>query len=195
MNDAAKPTPEAPAEGLLVAWDTRIHVLNNPTLWTQMLVVVAIPSVLLGVLVAVVAEDIKFALTFPLIIGSVMLGLFALAGLIIDLLGGFQVRFLLTSEGVRDVSGGAARGVSTAAIAAGMLAGSASVTGAGLLARSEQDVFIPWGAITRIRANAGRRVVTIRAGWLDKPIALYCTPDNFDQVMAILRARAGAKLA
>jgi hypothetical protein len=195
VNDPARVAPEAPAEAALVAWDTRIHILNNPTLWSQILIAVGIPSLLLGVLVAFVAEDAGFALMFPLIIMSVMLVIFALAGLIIDLLGGFRVRFLLTGEGVRSLSGGGARAASTAAVAAGLLAGSASVAGAGLLARSEQDVFIPWGAITRVRVNARRRIVTIRAGWLDKPIALYCTLDNFGEVMDVLRARAGAVLA
>ena len=92
------------AEQVLAQWDARIHVLTNPNIWFSMLMAVGIPSVLLGVLVAFVAEDMSLALLVPAVAMGVMFGLFLLIALAIDLFGGFKATFILRTAGVRSLS-------------------------------------------------------------------------------------------
>ena len=190
MDDGQAAAPER----VLITWQARIRVLTNPDVWASILMAFGIPGILLGVLVAMIAKRPEFALLVPAVLVSVLLGIFIVVALIIDLFGGFRVTFLVTTDGVRSVSGKGAKAASTAATAAGLLAANAAVAGAGLLAKSEQDVFIAWKAITKIKVRPGRRFVMIRAGWGDKPIGLYCTPENFPQVLDNLRQYAGAAL-
>jgi hypothetical protein len=183
-----------PSEQLHLSWETRIRILANPQVWKPLLLVFGIPSVLLGILMAVIAKRPEFALIVPLVALVFFLGIFVLVAVVIDLFGGFKCYFFLTTLGVRSVSGRGARAASTATVIAGLLAGNPGAIGTGLLAESEQNVFIPWQDITRIKVKAGSRYVHIKREWGCKPIGLYCTAANVQQVMDILRHYAAGKL-
>ncbi len=190
MDDGTTNTPEQ----LHLTWETRIKVLTNPTVWSSLLLAFGIPSVLLGIFVAFISKRPDYALLVPLVTLSILFGLFILVGLVIDLFGGFKVVFYLTSHGVRSVAGKGAKAASTAAVLAGIFSGNPGVAGAGLLAESEQNVFIPWKDITKLKVKAWRRFIMVKREWGYKPIGLYCMPDNFPQVMEIFRYCAGDKL-
>ena len=181
-------------EQLRLTWETRIRVLTNPSVWTSMLLALGIPSVLLGIFFAVIAKRPEYALLVPLGFMSILFGIFFLVALVIDLFGGFKAVFFLTTHGVRSVAGKGARAASTVAVLAGVLAGKAGAVGAGLLAESEQNVFIPWKDITKIKVKTWRRYILVKREWGFKPIGLYGTPENFPQVMDIFRQYAGDKM-
>lgn len=181
-------------EQLHLTWETRIRLLANPSVWGSMLMVFGIPSVLLGIFLAFIAKRPEFALLVPLGSLAVLLGIYVLVAIVIDLFGGFKVVFFLTSQGVRSVAGKGAKAAATAAFWSGALTGNPGMAGAGLLAESEQNVFIPWKDITKIKVKTWRRYILIKREWGDKPIALYCTPENFAQTMDILRYYVGDKL-
>lgn len=183
-----------PPEQLHLTWETRIRVLTNPTVWSSLLLAFGIPSVLLGIFVAFIAKRPDYALLVPLVTLSILFGLFIMVGLVIDLFGGFKAVFFLTSHGVRSVAGKGAKAASTAAVLAGIFSGNPGVAGAGLLAESEQNVFIPWQDITKLKVKAWRRFIMVKREWGYKPIGLYCTPGNFPQVMEIFRYYAGDRL-
>ena len=183
-----------PPEQLHLTWETRIRILTNPTVWTSMLLALGIPGVLLGIFVAVIAKRPEYALLVPLGLLSILFGIFIMVGLVIDLFGGFKAVFFLTSHGVRSVAGKGAKAASTAAALAGIFSGNPGLAGAGLLAESEQNVFIPWKDITKLKVKTWRRFIMVKREWGYKPIGLYCTPENFSQVMEIFRYYAGERL-
>lgn len=190
LDDGTTITPEQ----LLITWETRIRLLTNPSVWASMLLVLGIPSLLLGIFVAVLAKRPEYALLVPLGGMSILFGIFIVVALVIDVFGGFKATFFLTTHGVRSVSGKGAKAASTAAIVMGVLAGKPGAVGAGLLATSEQNVFIPWNDITKIKVKTGRRYILVKREWGNKPIGLYCTRENLSQVMDILRQYAGDKM-
>jgi hypothetical protein len=153
-----------------------------------------IPCVLLGIFLAVIAKRPEFALIVPLGGMGILMGIFVLVGVVIDLFGGFKVVFFLTSHGVRSVAGKGAKAAATTAFWMGALTGRPGVAGAGLLAESEQNVFIPWQEVTKIKVKTWRRFILVKREWGYKPIGLYCTPENFPQVMEILRYYAADKM-
>ena len=187
MSDSTTASPEQ----LLITWEARIRVLTNPNIWSSMLLVLGIPSVLLGILLAIIAERPEFAILVPLGFMSIMFVIFVVVALVIDVFGGFKATFFLTTDGVRSVSGRGARAASAAAVVAGVLSGKTGTAGAGLMAASEQNVFIRWKDITKIKVKTGSRFILIKRAWGYKPIGLYCTPENFPQTMDILRQYAG----
>ena len=117
---------------------------------------------------------------------------FVLVGAVIDLCGGFRVRFAITSRGVRSVSGKGARAAANVAVVGGILTGSLAGMAAGELARSEQDVFIPYGEVTKVKANARRRYILVKGHWGQKPIGLSCGTDDFSQIFHLLRERCSS---
>jgi hypothetical protein len=143
---------------------------------------------------AVISKRPEFVLIIPAGGLAILLGIFVLVGVVIDLFGGFKVVFFLTSHGVRSVAGKGAKAAATAAFWMGALTGHPGAAGAGLLAESEQNVFIPWTDVTKIKVKTWRRYIHIKREWGFKPIGLYCTPENFAPVMEILRYYAADKM-
>lgn len=183
-----------PPEQLHLTWETRIRVLANGTVWKSLLLAFGIPSLLIGIFVAATSKEAKWALIIPAIVLGILMGLFVMIGLVIDLFGGFKAIFFLTTRGVRCVSGRGAQAVSRATVIVGLLTGNAGAVGSGLLAESGQDAFIGWQDITKIKVRPRRRFLMVKQAWGIQPIGVYCTPENFTQVMDIFRHYAGDKL-
>jgi hypothetical protein len=189
MNENAL-TPE---QETLLTWETRIKVLSNTSIWFSLLMAFGIPSVLLGIFFAFIAKRPVYALLVPLVALGGLLLIFVLVGIVIDLFGGFRVIFVLSNTGLRSLTGKVAKTIPTITVLAGLLAGKPGMVGTGLLAESEQNVFIPWEAITVVKHKAWRRFLLIKRSWGDKPIGLYCTPENHQQVVDLVRSFAGDK--
>ena len=181
-------------ERLLMSWENRVKLLMNPTIWSSMLLVIGIPSGLLGLFFTLLTGQLEYLVFVPLACLGGLLAIFVLVALVIDAFGGMKATFYLTTHGVRFVSGKGASAAATAAFLAGLLAGKPGLTGTGLLAESEQHVFISWSDISTIQIKAARHYILIKRGWGDRPIGLYCTPENFRPVMDTLRARAGDRM-
>ena len=173
-------------ERILLTWNARIRVLFNPSVWGGLLAAVGIPSVFLSLLMFSVSRQAD-SLLFGVVIFTGVMVMFVVITAVIDLFGGFRVVFALTTNGVRSVSGKGAKAAASTAFWAGLLLGKASVAGTGLLAESEQDVFIPYSEVTKVKVRPGRRYILVKGGFLQKPIGLYCTPENFAQAEAFIR--------
>lgn len=175
-------------EKILFQWNYRIKMLFNPILWKNFVLVFGLPIFLLGV---------AFMMT-----GKVMASLFfmggafvffalvwGIAGVVIDLAGGFHASFLITSNGIAFTSGKSEKTVADSVAVIGALAGSASAAGAGLLAKSEQDAFIGWDEIRKVKVRKGMRYILIRKGFGSKPIGLYCTAENFSGILELVKTK------
>ena len=99
------------------------------------------------------------------------------------------MNFMLTSMGIRSISGKGARAAAQTAIIGGILTGSLVGMAAGSLAKSEQNVFIPYGEVTKVRVNTRRRYILVKGDWSQKPIGFYCNKDNFSSVLQLLQER------
>jgi len=178
-------------ETVALAWEARVRVLTNRSAWTSMGLAVGIPALLLAALMAVITRSVA-GVALAAVAFAVILVIFVLVAGVIDAFGGFRVGFVLSSRGVRSTSGKASRAAVAAAQVGGLLSGKPGLLGSGLLARSEQDVFIPYPQVTRLKVNARRRYVVVRGDWAQKPIGLYCTAENFPEVLRLLRENCPA---
>jgi len=195
MSDTA--SDEAPTttdERLLITWENHVRLLVNPSVWSSMTLALGIPSVLLGIFFAFLAKRIEYLVLVPAGFFGGIAAIFVLIALVIDAFGGMKATFFLTSHGVRFVAGKGAKAAAQVAFLAGVLSGRPGLAGAGQLAESEQSVFIAWADISAIHVKASRHYILVKRGWGDKPIGLYCKPENFRQVLDTLRARVGDRM-
>lgn len=97
--------------------------------------------------------------------------------------------FALTSRGVRSQSGNVGKTASKMAFWGGVLTGNPTAAGAGLLAGSEQSTFIPYEDVRTVRVSPASNYVELKGDRFDKPVALFCPPETFDQVVQVVRER------
>ena len=177
------------AEQTLLAWDHRIRMLANANLWRAFALVFGAPVAVLGAVLAVTAGW-KTGVTAAAG-GLVLFGvLWLIVGVIVDLMGGFRARYAVTTRGVYFASGKGERGAAQAATVIGLLAGKPGMAGAGLLAQSEQDAFIAWPDVARVKTRG--HYVEIRSRHALKPIGLYCTGETIGLLRNALRSHAPA---
>jgi hypothetical protein len=190
MDPNSKPAPAAALEKeeVLFKWNHQIKMLFNATLWKTFFAIFGIPITLLGLLIKFVGHAHHVLLA--------MAGIFAfffviwiIAGIIIDLMGGFYAKYVITSKGIYFASGKKERAIADAATVVGVLAGSLGATGTGLLARSEQDNSVEWEKIKKVKVRKSQRYIFIREGFGSKPIGLYCNKENFEPVLALVRSK------
>jgi hypothetical protein len=181
MSDAAEET--------LLAWDHRIRMLANPNLWRAFALVFGAPLMVLGAVLAVTAGW-KTGLT-ALVGGLVLFGaLWLIVGVIVDLMGGFRAHYAVTTRGLYFASGKGERRAAQAASVIGLLAGKPGAAGAGLLAQSEQDAFIAWPDIARVKTRG--HYVEVRSRHALKPIGFYGAAETLDLLRSALRSHAPA---
>jgi hypothetical protein len=192
-NQAA--TPLEPEENLF-QWNARIRMLFNPILWRSFLLVFGIPTVLLAAGLSVAFGSVENALLMALGLFTFFFVIWIITAIVVDLIGGFQAKYLITTKGIYFESGKVEKATANAAVVVGALTGSSGAAGAGLLARSEQSSFIDWKRVKKVTVRPSSRVITVRGGFGSKPIGLYCTEENFHKVLETVRAKCqGASLS
>ncbi|MEI7751415.1 MAG: hypothetical protein WCJ71_04905 [Candidatus Omnitrophota bacterium] len=175
-------------EEVLFKWDYQIKMLFNPVLWGNFVVCFGIPAILLGIGFSFTGQ-VKGAafLAAGLIVFFAVI--WFITGIVIDIGGGFAASFVITSRGIYFTSGPGSKKAADIATVIGLLAGSASGTGAGLLARAEQDNAVAWEKIKKVKVRKGMRYIFVRGGFGNKPIGLYCNKENFDQILALVQSK------
>lgn len=185
---AASTEAGAEREQVLLAWDTRIKLLGNAHVWANILAAFGISSALLTILLLVISKSVGALAVGGGIFGGFML-LYLMIAVVIDLCGGFKTTFALTTLGVRSVAGKQAGYAADAAFWAGLLTGKLGAMGAGVLAKSEQNVFLQYANIAKVKLRPRSRSILVKGGLVDKPIRLYCTAENYGRAGAILREK------
>lgn len=130
--------------------------------------------------------DIYFAM------GSIGL-LFFTTYLVLWLLfrNGFATAYKIDAKGVYQYSGQRSKNVNRVVTVAGLLARSAATTGAGLIAYSQEDRFIPWSQLKFIKIDEANRYIHLsRARIALAPIGMFCLPNNFTRIKRIIRSNS-----
>ncbi len=174
-------------EILLCAWENQVKVLNNPLAWSGFVWAFAIACSFFGILFGFITKN---ALTGLLVTGVSFAGFMALVFIIagvIDLAGGLRTRFAITSNGIRSSSGKGSRAAADAAFWMGVATGNPTGVAAGMQAKREQNIWMSHSDVATVSIRSNRKIILVRGGFLQKPIGLYCTLENFEKVVEILR--------
>jgi hypothetical protein len=101
--------------------------------------------------------------------------------------GGYEATFAVTDEGVGFFGGEKMKKVNEALVIGSLLTASPGPAGAALVNYGSDRNFIAWKDIRSVKLLEKDRYILIRPRWLVNPIPLYCTEQNYPQVLALIR--------
>jgi len=181
--------PVAPDAGV-IEWTYRVPLLTSRFMLWDFARVIVLSALLMYVAVAFVGwlAEGELVLLPPqvfVIVGGVMFMLLAIAALLLG--NHVTMTFAVGPEGVTYASGSRERKWNRAAVVLGVLAGSASTAGAGLLSASREQGGWGWAEIHAARYFPGQRVISLRNTWRTV-LRLHCTAAEYERVRAIVAA-------
>jgi len=193
----ASPAPQPAAAGpaLPFTWETEFALLTDRFVlydgvklvsWTYLIIAAIFSPILL---VRGEAE------TIPVMLRAFVYTLagLALVGALVMLVvfrNRCPARVTISEDGVRlESTSRAGKTGNRLAILIGALGRSATTAGAGLLGRAGETVTLEWGELRRVNAHDDHCVLSLMNGWR-VVMRLYCTPENYGTVAALIAARA-----
>lgn len=171
-------------------WQASVPIMGTPIIVRQLALAIGLPFGIVILVLLVTSGGDRYAWYG---VGLVVL-LLAATWLAVRILygGRYDAEFLLDADGARasldTTSRRRSRGVSRLAVAAGMAAGQPTVAGAGLLAAGNQSQYLTWDEVRRVDQDRTHRTIVLR-GPAVAHVALFCTTENFDEVLAHVAAR------
>ncbi len=188
---------EASAPGLVrgpeasLTWVRKIPLITNPYLVLQCILIPLGLGLILGLVFWLITGAQDMLLMF-IIIGAFLAVVFLLVMLVLQLVtgGGLATTFFISNEGVAHKAGSTTRSLDTAATVGSVLMGSMAGTGAGLLAMSQECNTLEWNDVRYISVYRSVRSVVFRSPYLISPVVLYCTEENFEAVLSMIRTYA-----
>lgn len=181
-------------KGSQLTWEIGIPLVTNPRMLRTFALVtglsVAVVVLLLGVVFGS-QGDWEEVLVMARIFALVGVGLFLLFLLVMGLVFGnrLRTRYTVDDEGiVQETVDKVGKVGSRLAVIAGVLGRSPGTTGAGLIAMSNEVAALSWDGAFRVDAVPRRHLLVFRNAW--RPIMeVYCTPENYAAVEALVRER------
>lgn len=195
----ARVAPDTPADPAgeedtardYLLWSRKIPLITNPYLVLQCIAIPLGIGIFLGLLFWLIVGAFEM-LTLFLVIGAGLAVLFLLIMLVLQIVtgGGLETDFFICEKGVAHHAGKTTRMLDRASAGGSAVMGSMSGTGAGLIAISQEDNMLEWGDVKYISVYPSTRSIVFRSRYLISPVVLYCRPDNFENVLAMIRKYA-----
>ena len=180
-----------------ITWDIDIPLVTNPRMLGAMLKVTLGSAGLVAALVSLMLVAQGAWDVIPSLLGlfaAVGVGFFVLSLMIMLVVFGnrFRTRFVVDGDSARYYTRDRmAKTGNRAALVLGLLLGRPGAAGTGLLAMSQEQQALQWGGAFRAEVDAARCTIALRNRWRTL-MMVYCTPQNFEAVRALVVARMAA---
>lgn len=176
-----------------LSWEVDVPLVTNPVVLRQVFIVfLLVPVISCGVLVLPLWREGSLD-SLPMLLAM----MFAVSGglMIAGLLGSLvllgnrsRMSFRLTSKGVTaETTDHRVKRIGWITMVLGLLTGKPGAAGAGMLTLSNTRQSASWNAVRKTRFNGRRHMIELSNGWRTI-IVLYCTPDNHDAAVSMVRA-------
>lgn len=174
----------------VIVWKKRIPLLTNLFMLKDLALVFGIAGLALLALMLLISggEDVPQMIGVWALCMGIITVLLVISCLIV-MLNRMNLEFEVSRKGVLMSVGKRERRLNTLTTVVGLLAGSAQAAGAGLLAKSREDFFAPWGDVRKVTVYRKRKVIALSVGLLT-PLRVYCTDENFAAVESAIRENA-----
>jgi len=186
----SKPNPQE-TKTFPIKWQTAMPMLTSTILMSLLFVLLVPTACLLVFLIVLELIDgqltIASGVSFILIALGLFLGLFLLGILSVLVFFGnrYHLEFTLTESGVRSRVTGKTRRVNAWINALLALSGKPGFAGAGLLAASRQNEFIPWERMDHFIARPKKGEIALLKGQRTLTL-LHCPPERFPEVQRVV---------
>lgn len=180
------------AQNSYLTWDAEMPLLNNRFFLYDMAKLLFWTGLICGIIfggIALGTGGVEGLTPMLAILGLILFGMLFLFVMITLLFFGnvFRVRYLIAAPGIGWESlGRRGKVANRLAIVAGVLAGNASVAGAGLLAATSESGLLPWRDVRTVKAYPAIGVISIMNSWR-VVTRLYCTPEYYAYAIQWLR--------
>ena len=178
---------ENPSE---LTWVAKLPFVRDPVFIRQMSLVFVLPLVVLGLLLVVLEwpldmQSLSMILKIVLVTGGVMLALYLFV--IFGVLRGRQeIRYTLDAKSAREETAGPLKHMNIVKLLL-VLSGKPTYAGIGLMAQGPQSAQTTWKRVQKFVPDPDAKTITLRKGHTDLAV-LYCTQENYDQVLAWVQA-------
>lgn len=175
-----------------IRWEIGVPIFRTSVIVKQLGLAIGIPFGLVTLYLVIMSGRSRETLYALGSIGA----LFLLTWLLIMAVhrGRYEAEFVLDQKGAvcRTQARQAKKNriINALAVLLGLLSGKPAAAGAGLLAQSRQEVFLPWSRITEVKCKPRKLVVLLRCGWTER-LVLFCTQDNYEQVKNFVLQKMG----
>ena len=185
---------EQEAEGL--RWHYKIPLVTNPVVLREFAIPIGAGALAMAIIILLVSGgDFLAAALWSLGFFALFFGLGFIILLILDLIG-IKASFYIGKDSVGYVVGSSLRKFNRLVLLLSLLGRSPTVVGASLIGIGRESEFISWDEVRSITVYDKYRVIYFRRKSYIKPIVLFCSRENFDDVVALVKKYAqGVKIS
>ncbi|MEI7856589.1 MAG: hypothetical protein WCH85_03690 [Methanomicrobiales archaeon] len=199
-------TPPSPSSGTvttelftvdttgIVSWSRKIPLITNPWLVLQCIFIPLGIGIVMGSFLSLITGGEWDLLILMLILGAGLGVLMLVIMFVLQIVtgGGLETEFFISDEGVAHKAGGTTRTLDRMSAGGSAVLGSLSGTGAGLLAMSQENNVLAWEEVRYVSVYRSVRSIVFRSKYLISPVVLYCTDENFPEILAMVKKYAPA---
>ncbi len=173
-------------------WKIRIPLATNPLILLDMVKMFFIVYLIIALLFSIIflsSGEMDTILPMLGMFGLILLGLMVLFFLVMLIFFGnrFEGEYRLDDKSATfNTTDKRAKIANRVAVGAGLLGGSLTTTGSGLMAMSNENQTFDWDWIQGYRINKAMKTVTLRNSWRNV-LSIYCS-DNFAEVCEFVKS-------
>ena len=169
-------------------WSKKIPLITNPYMVFHGFAIPLGVCIALGLLFWLITGAMEMMEIF-LVVGVFLAILFNLIILVLQVVtkGGLETTFYITRKGIGHKAGSDSRKLNRVSTIGSILGGSVTGAGAGMLAISQENNYLSWKEVKYIAVYPNIRSLVFRSPLLISPVALYCTEENYVEVLAIVK--------
>ena len=166
-----------------IQWQISVPIFRNTVILKQLGLTVGIPFGLVALVIGLASGKSVYTLYGLGLVAALLL----LSWLFIMAVyrGKYEAEFVLDQKGVlcRTQANQAKKNriVNAMTVVLGLFSGKPAAAGAGRLAQSRQEVFLPWSRVTKVKYKPKSRTILLRGGWTEQ-IALFCADEDYSQI-------------
>jgi hypothetical protein len=175
-----------------IVWEEQIPLFSNMVVIKQLAMVIIIPAFLVMFLLIVL--DPKM-IPEAFLVFVLLLGIFAILSVIVMGMiqaatrGGLFAEFRLDDKGIYYKTGKNSRSLNRITMMGGIMAGSPALLGGSMINISRESESISWDNVKKITAYDSQLTVVAYRKSLVSPIGLFCTDENYEEVLEFIASR------
>ena len=175
-------------------WEIYVPIFRNPFILKGLALAVGLPFCIVIAVIIIAAGGDIFGTDAKYALGLIVLLFFLTFLLIMIVYGGkYAPGFIVDETGIVNYTqvkqAKRSRIINGLLIALGLFSGSPTAVGAGLIAQSKQVMRLRWKSIRKVKYDPQRHTILVQGGYMDK-IAVFCTPENYPEVEAVIKERS-----
>jgi hypothetical protein len=171
-------------------WDAHTPVVTSSIAMKQMVMALGAGILFLAVVLGIMDFGALLSLIPVLLIiflVLVVIGFIVAVAIQAGTKGGPVATFAVTKEGIGYRAGPVSGAINLATLGGAAVTGSLAGAGGSLINMSREMDFIAWKEMRSVTARTSDRSVVVYRKELISPIAVYCTKENFEPVLSMIR--------